>query len=105
MGPTIIFETAKVTTAATLKRIQLGLVFIGLKSYPTNYPTNIPDSFIVAVGGGGYLGGTLGTGVATATGLPTAAGTGLLDGLITSASTTLDLKTYNGGSLTNNMGH
>lgn len=61
------------------------MVFIGLKTFPTDYPKNIPDSYIVAVGGGGYSN----VGPAGPGGLPTATGP-IKDGLKT-ATADLDL--------------
>lgn len=96
VGPTIVFDTG-VAVANVVKKIQLSMVFIGLKTFTAaTYPQNIPESFIVAVGGNGY------TDLAPAPGV--LAASTLVDAYIAATSTVLDLQTYNGGTHTN-MGH
>lgn len=98
VGPTIIFDTSK-AIANIVKKIQLSLVFIGLKTFPTaasSYPQNIPDSFIVAIGGVGYTGTAIDTLTAGALAV-----TVLEDALKTGA---MDLNDYNGNTNTH-MGH
>lgn len=96
VGPTIVFDTG-VAVANVVKKIQLSMVFIGLKTFTAaTYPQNIPESFIVVVGGNGYTGGA-----------PAAAGALATDTLVDAykaTSTVLDLQNYNGATLTN-MGH
>ena len=97
VGPTIVFDTG-VDAADVVKKIQLSMVFIGLKTFTAaTYPQNIPESFIVAVGGIGYSGAA-----------PPAAGALtaviLVDAYKTAGAAVLDLQTYNGATLTN-MGH
>ena len=103
VGPTLLFDQNVATANNLVKRIQLSLVFIGLKSFSaTTYPTGTADSFIVAVGGFGYSGvvaaaaDSLGTGYAS-----------VVDGLqITTvpSAKALNFKFYNGNTATT-FGH
>lgn len=95
VGPTVIFTSAEIT-AKLVKRSQLSLVFIGVKSLTTanaaTYPTGAPESFIVAVGGAGY---SLGTGIDGTTAET------LIDAIRTG---NLNFQNYNKATTTN-MGH
>jgi hypothetical protein len=95
VGPTIIFTQGTVTKPVI--RLQLSLVFIGLKSITaTTYPVGAPESFIVAVGGANYV---LGAGIGSGS-------TILKDGIKSpnAAGIPLDFNKYH-KTVDTNMGH
>lgn len=100
VGPTVIFTTAEIT-AKLVKRSQLSLVFLGVKSLTTTngatYPTGAAESFIVAVGAAGY---PLSAGIDGTT--PETLKDGILS--TTSAGDPLTFQKYNKATTTN-MGH
>lgn len=90
VGPTVIFSNGG---AAQTKQVQLSMVFVGLRTYGLTYPNGISDSFIAATGGLGYPAAPL-----------TNAANPANDGLISPATTLLNIKNYNGNT-DSNMGH
>lgn len=96
VGPTIIFTQGTVTKPVI--RLQLSLVFVGLKSItPLTYPAGAPESFIVAVGGANYVNPFAGIG---------SGGLDLIDGIksTNAAGIALDFNKYH-KTVDTNMGH
>ena len=92
-GPTVMFKTQASAGPASISKIQLSLVFVGLNQFTAaTYPASSTDAFIVAVGGANY---PLTTGSLPNSNTPS------LDGLITT-NPNLNINLYNPNT---NMGH
>jgi hypothetical protein len=92
-GPTVMFKTQAAAGPASISKIQLSIVFVGLNQFTAaTYPASSTDAFIVAVGGANYP--------LTSPGLTTA-NTVSLDGLRTT-NPNLDINLYNPNT---KMGH